>query len=354
MRTDGIDYVLLKNGYSIMQSNVPMIKFFVKKTDYGERINVVGCISASIKNHFTVEQLENISFQVERKLLLTGGRQVEILYLIYSDNIERDKIFNSDRIQSWLIDVIAGQLIIYENQPYEFDGLRQPIQESLQIISRQSQYGSREAVSYHKGTYGEAETGRSFPFMTIIIILCNTVIFFWLESIGSTEDPVFMLKHGAAYNKLIFEAHQYYRLLTCMFLHFGIVHLVNNMLSLWFIGGEVERMYGRVEYLILYFTTGIAGSMVSSVMGYLSDSKSVAAGASGAVYGILGALLVLILKYGRDGNSRLYKIIMVLVLFVMAGKTEQGVDNMAHLGGFIAGVICGFLLLVWNEKRAEK
>ncbi len=354
MRVDGIDYVLMKNEYYIMQSNVPMIKFFIKKMDYGERVNVIGCISTSVKNSLTIEQLENISFQVERKLLLTGSKQVDIIYFIYSDNIERDKIFNSGNIKFWLIDMIAGQLIIYENQPYEFDGLHQQIQDSLNKISTHSQYSNRDAVRYHRKPYGESRyqnSVKNMPFVTIFIILCNMVVFFILESMGSTENALFMLRHGAAYSKLIFEEHEYYRLFTSMFLHFGIAHLVNNMISLWFIGGEVERMYGHIEYIILYIITGLTGSMLSAVSGYMSNRVSISAGASGAVYGILGALLLLVLKYGRDGNSKLYKVVIVLFFLAMAGRTTENVDNMAHLGGFIAGVICGFLLSLFNERR---
>ena len=344
MQRDGIDFVLTKNGYTVMQSNVPLIKFYIKKTDYGEKVFVIGCISTAVKNSLTVEQLENVAAQIERKMLLTGGRQVEILYLIYSDNIERDKVFNTSRIQCWLIDVLAGQLMIFEDQPYEFDGLRKQIQESLEMIRTQRQYQGAEGVHYQQNNT------IYIPIVTILLILCNTIIFFILESRGSTENAIFMMEHGATYSKLVFDGKEYYRLFTSMFLHFGIVHLANNMFALWFIGGEVERMHGHLKYLVIYLLSGLAGNYLSAVFSYISDRMEVSAGASGAVYGILGALLVLVLKYGRNGNSKIYKMVVVLFFLVMAGQRTGNVDNIAHLGGFIAGVILGFLFMLMRER----
>lgn len=336
-----------------MNSNVPMINFFMKRTEYDENINIIGCISTSIKNSISVEQLENIAFQIERKFLLTGAKNVNTIYFIYSENVEKDKVFNTGNIKFWLIDIIAGQLIIYENQPDDFDGLKLQIQMSLNEISSHSDYRTGRTVSSFGSNRNRQSNLKTIPYVTILIILINTIIFFVLEHMGSTENAVFMMKHGAANSKLIFDESEYYRLFTSMFLHFGLAHLLNNMISLWFVGGEVERLYGRIEYVIIYVMTGLAGSIVSAMYNYVNGRDRVSAGASGAIYGILGALVVLFLRYRGKRNSRAYKMLMLLAFLIMAGRATGNVDNMAHLGGFIAGVICGFLFSMLNEKQDE-
>ena len=95
------------------------------------------------------------------------------------------------------------------------------------------------------------------------LIILNILYFLYLELTGSTEDAYFMLEHGAMYGPLILRGHEYYRLLTSIFMHFGIDHIVNNMLVLFVLGDNLERALGKVKYLIFYLSCGVLANVVS-------------------------------------------------------------------------------------------
>ncbi|NLX96691.1 MAG: rhomboid family intramembrane serine protease [Rhodopirellula sp.] len=138
---------------------------------------------------------------------------------------------------------------------------------------------------------------------------------------------------------------QWWRLVTSMFLHGGIVHLAMNMFFLWYIGRLVERLVGNVGFLVLYFVSGIAGSMTS--LAWKPEVFSV--GASGAIFGVLGALLGFIILR-RDsipdtvfGQLR-HSVLALIGYNVLFGMMVPGIDMAAHAGGFIAGFLCGLIL----------
>ena len=95
------------------------------------------------------------------------------------------------------------------------------------------------------------------------LIILNILYFLYLELTGSTQDTYFMLEHGAMYGPLILRGHEYYRLLTSIFMHFGIDHIVNNMLVLFVLGDNLERALGKVKYLIFYLSCGVLANVVS-------------------------------------------------------------------------------------------
>jgi len=182
------------------------------------------------------------------------------------------------------------------------------------------------------------------PVNTVIIIV-NVVVFAVLTFLGNTTDVQFMYEHGANFWPAVIEKHEYYRLLTCTFIHFGISHLFNNMLVLAYIGDNLERALGKVKYLIVYLAAGIGSSAVSAVWSMFKDEYSVSGGASGAIFGVVGALLVIVIKNRgqlEDLSSR--QLMLFAVFSIYHGVTSAGIDNMAHISGFIIGALLGGLL----------
>ena len=168
---------------------------------------------------------------------------------------------------------------------------------------------------------------------------------------GDTENPVYMLKKGAALGSNIFDKHEYYRLLTATFMHFGIAHLLNNMLALWILGSKLESIIGNIRFVVLYILSGLAGSIVSAVHYYNAFPPVVSAGASGAIYGILGAILVVALIQRRRNDKSMF-IRMGLVLFLMFyGSGTQGVDMLAHIGGLTGGIIIMLIFKIFSDKQ---
>ena len=126
------------------------------------------------------------------------------------------------------------------------------------------------------------------------LIVLNILYFLYLELTGSTEDAYFMLEHGAMYGPFVLRGHEYYRLLTSMFMHFGINHIVNNMLVLFVLGDNLERALGKVKYLIFYLICGVGANAVSLLFEILVGDWSVGAGASGAIFGVVGGLIYVV------------------------------------------------------------
>ena len=175
---------------------------------------------------------------------------------------------------------------------------------------------------------------------TVLLAVVNVIVFLVLSFQGMTEDGRFMLQHGAMYVPYLIKNGEYYRLFTSMFLHFGYDHLFNNMVVLVAMGWNLELEIGKIKFLIVYF-----------VMLYSGD-YAVSAGASGAIFGIIGALLyVAIRNRGRIGEISGKGLVFMVVLTLYYGFTSGGVDNMAHIGGLAAGFLMGGLLY---RKRKDK
>ena len=141
---------------------------------------------------------------------------------------------------------------------------------------------------------------------------------------------------------------EYWRLLTAAFVHDGVLHIAFNMWCLWSLGQLSERLFGRWQTLLIYAMTGIGGSLLSIAHAVSQDQARLSVGASGAVFGIAGALLAG-LKFGNlsisEGARR--GILSSLAFFIIVNFVlgmGQNVDNMAHLGGFISGLIIGLPL----------
>lgn len=144
------------------------------------------------------------------------------------------------------------------------------------------------------------------------------------------------------YNKIV--GGEPWRLITCIWLHGGLIHLLANMLSLLFIGVRLEQEFGFVKIGTLYIISGIGGSLMSS----LAIQRKISVGASGALFGLLGAMLSeLLINWTLYANkcAALLTLIVVIALNMAVGMVPH-VDSSAHIGGFICGFLLGFILLI--------
>ena len=189
---------------------------------------------------------------------------------------------------------------------------------------------------------------------TILLIAINVIVFFALSFFGMTEDAEYMLEHGAMYVPYMLEGEGYYRLFTSMFLHFGIDHLANNMVMLGAIGWNLEYEIGKIKFLIIYLGSGLAGNILSAFGALMTGEYAVSAGASGAVFGIIGALLYVVIRNkGQIGTISGRGLVFMVILSLYYGFTSSGVDNLAHIGGLIAGFVLG-VLLYWKRNRKRR
>lgn len=190
--------------------------------------------------------------------------------------------------------------------------------------------------------------------MNIIIVLANIIVFALVEITGSSLDTEHMIRWGAAYTPLI-GGGEYYRLLTCMFLHFGMSHLFNNMILLVFIGDNLEKAVGKIRYLIIYLIGGLGGSITSWIHSVRVDQEIVSAGASGAVFAVIGAMIyILIQNKGQLEDLSLKRIFLMAALSLYVGFTSTGIDNFAHLGGLASGFVLAVLIYRKNSGILSK
>ncbi len=184
-----------------------------------------------------------------------------------------------------------------------------------------------------------------------VIIAVNVLAFLWLRLMGDPTDGYFMYEHGANFWPDVFLEHEYYRLLTCAFIHFGFEHLFNNMLVLAYVGDNLERALGKIKYIILYFCVAVGSSLISAAWSMFNDSYSISAGASGAVFGVVGALLIIVIKNkGRLEDLSSTRLGLFAGFTIYHGVTSAGIDNAAHVGGFVIGIFLGFLLYRRRRK----
>ncbi len=189
---------------------------------------------------------------------------------------------------------------------------------------------------------------------TTILVAINVLIFLFMykENPAALWQPPIdlLLASGADYGPLTAQT-QWWRILTCGFVHVGAAHLVVNMLALMNLGSMLERGIGVLKYLIIYFISMIAASLLSLYF----HPHIVSAGASGALFGLMGCQLIYMLSFWRQipkGQliSGLLSDLIWIGLLISVGYFFPQIDNYAHLGGFIGGITVSLILLPLNEK----
>ena len=167
--------------------------------------------------------------------------------------------------------------------------------------------------------------------VTILLIALNILVFLAVETTGSSQDVFHMLNCGASYTPLV--------------LHFGISHLANNMLVLFVLGSRLERVTGKVRFLIIYLLGGLAGNILSMLMELSSREYAVSAGASGAVFAVMGAMIYVVVRNrGWLEDLSMRQILVMAIFSLYFGLTSSGVDNAAHIGGMISGLLLAVIL----------
>ncbi|MCR5474994.1 MAG: rhomboid family intramembrane serine protease [Lachnospiraceae bacterium] len=186
----------------------------------------------------------------------------------------------------------------------------------------------------------------------LVFIVINVVVFFIMTIAGSTEDVGFMMDHGAMFVPAVVMGREYYRFFTCMFLHFGFMHLMGNMVTLLFLGDNVERAVGWLKYVIIYLGGGLIGSLGSFGFAMVYNRGIVSAGASGAIFAIIGALLwIVICNRGRLEEMTIQKVFILIVYSLYSGARSENVDMAAHLCGLAGGFLVA--VLVYRRSDAE-
>ena len=187
----------------------------------------------------------------------------------------------------------------------------------------------------------------SYCAVNLILVAVQILVFILCTATGNK-----MYIAGRCGTDLVLAQGQYWRLLTSVFLHAGLSHLGSNLLVQILMGNAVERNLGHIRYLALYLLSGIGGNVISVLYDRAQGVNIYSVGASGAVFGVMGTLFVLIIrgrKKLRSGSSLLTRAAFAVFYAVYSGFRNPYTDNAAHLGGLAFGVVLGVLLTAGLE-----
>lgn len=277
------------------------------------------------------DSLKRFNNKILVELSLNSHKKINILNVLITpngmfDDMTRQIVENVENV--WLFTEDYGKLYVFENQPSDFDSLYDLIDKKTLVNNRRSQHNLI----------------RMFGVVTPVLVLIN--IFVYIACVYVYQPTELAVNvYG------ISEKRQYYRFLTSMFTHFGITHIFGNMVILIALGARIENIIGRLNYAIIYIVTGLAAAFASYINFFYNDIHAYSAGASGAIFGLLGVLVVIaIYNKGRVRDLSLVNMLILFILTLADGLMSEGVDNVAHAAGFIAGILAGVLLLLTNQK----
>ena len=304
---------------------------------------------------------------------VSKGLEVEGMITLFLTNDPKGAAAIASGTDFWVIDEQYGRLVIYENMPEDFCGIRLTIEKMISFFAadrlrmaaeadaRRDGAGSRNAGHKRKRTMddpwhatGNVKVFR--PWFTYLLIITNVIICIVMELVISSDVQGEWIEWGASNAVLVLEDHEFYRLITSMFIHFGFDHLIGNMIVLFATGEMLEMYLGRFRFLILYFLGGILAGLGSCYYYSKFEPSSLSAGASGAIMALLGAFAYMMIahrdRFGGDAKVRIVLFIIYILYSTVGRFSEEGVDNAAHVSGLFAGVVIyGAMNLIGNLKK---
>ena len=352
-----IQSILEKQGYLKIESNVPFVKLYVQyELSSAKVIQVLDCID---EIPLTVDQYTVFCEKSKEHIRNRGYEMIDFLTLIVTPWISEARKFIINDDHCWIINSTTMAVILYDNEPDDFYGLRDIIEaETTGSGEADARYDTSTSRNGYAGYYDSTpRQERSFlqeitPVNTALVII-NVLVFAVMSFYGSTEDVEFMLDHGAMCVPSVLLDKEFYRFFTCMFLHFGFMHLAGNMVVLMFLGDNVERAVGRIKYVLIYILGGLFGSIGSFLYAFEYNRGIISAGASGAIFALIGALLWMVIRNrGRLEDMTTLRMCVLIAYALYNGITSEHVDMAAHLFGLLGGFLLAVLLYRKTNDRS--
>lgn len=193
--------------------------------------------------------------------------------------------------------------------------------------------------------------GRSQIAVCCAVLAALNVLVFLLELVPGLGNR--LLDRGAFSAFYLLKQDEWYRIITAMFLHADAEHLMNSVVLLYLGGEIVEKSIGKWRFLVLYFVSGLCGHGLSAAYEVVTGNYYESIGASGAVFGLVGGLLFLVIvKRGRAAQISLQRMVFMVALSLYSGFRSLQTNNAAHIGGLISGFLLTFLLcMIGRENR---
>lgn len=329
--------ILKEQGYRRLQGQYGPTEIFYQ---YVQGVcRTILLLDGTTVRPITVSELQRLKEQIRIMMKKTAAGSygesaledqvsVDILTILIGYDEQDVRILCANVENVWVYNKTSGKVVVYEDQPADF-------------------YGLITALEKNK---------KKLPFLsyivTVIFIVINVLVFIHLAVNGNPEKASYMLSKGAMYPARIFQNGEYWRFITAAFLHFGMRHLVNNMFMLGYMGSWLEKAMGHIRFLILYLMSGIGGNLLSYLIMCKTGDYAVAAGASGAIFGVVGGTLwVVICHRGRYESLTTPGVLFMIAFSLYYGVATAGTDNWGHIGGLFTGILMGMLL--YRRKRSD-
>ncbi len=352
MKLEQLESFLTEQGFVKISSNIPEISFFFREEN--AFVNVLHVIDYKPNLYFTTDEFSYLKETIRNLFRAKGVKEIHILSLIIGADMRKAEQLCMEDSFSWMISPISNQLFIFEDKVEDFYGMKKLLEDFLYQVSHPTlteEELKQEAVKAKEALRKFSWKNKDFAWVNLLLIFVNAILFIICTFTGNL-----LYNKGALNTMYVMQNGEWYRLFTCMFLHVDISHLVSNMLVLYYIGNAVEKQIGHLPYTIVYFLSGIIGCIFS--MGYelLTNDFVSSVGASGAVFGVEGALLMLVLLYrGRWKDVTIGRVAFVIGFSLYCGFTSSHVNNAAHIGGVLMGfVLTGILWLLIPRLRNQQ
>ena len=272
------------------------------------------------------------------------------------ENSDYDEFFQRDLFAAdgmvvnayWEVSLREKTLKIAKNNPDKILNLREVVMglltSPIQNQAEQSVYSGQVYENAVKKRPTLKAVGGSVPYLTYVLLIINLLVSSVIE-IHSANGIGSAMRLGGLIPHYV-KAGEVYRLVSSMFIHLDLMHLINNCLSLYIFGSRVEKYFGRGKYLAIYLLSGVAGGIVSIMF-----SDAISAGASGGIFGLTGAVVALTFRSKLEATGLDYTTMITLVVFSFGmGLLRPEVNNFAHAGGLVAGCILGSILYSKNMR----
>ncbi|MCL1988370.1 MAG: rhomboid family intramembrane serine protease [Firmicutes bacterium] len=237
----------------------------------------------------------------------------------------------------WHIDTFSKVVTVPQGQPNDVMGIKSVIDGAFSPLNNRTLSYDSPKDSPSKVTYKPKSRGK-LPICTFLIAITNILILAMMYLQGYSTAPIIVAaQFGAIVPRLILEEGQFFRLFTAIFVHFGWMHLVFNIAGLLIFGVRIERYYGKLQFLAIYVLSGLAASVASLFL-----TQGFSAGASGAVYGLVGAAFAYTRLTKKSMDMINYRVVIIYIIFGLAmGFVTPNTDFFGHIGGLIAGILLG-------------
>lgn len=324
------DYFIKKQRYQLISFNQETFEMWLFKPD--EQLYPI--ISISPK---PISQFNNLELQHHRLALsmLVKSEPKGLNLSVYPDKSEGSDTNISVMVGDVSHDGLREYYKGIENVLVHASNLRLARQKAMNQVSKSTRRLNQ--LNFYKNY-------RATTAVIIVTVLCFLLTMWFVPKVGeSLEVALVML--GAYYKPMLVNAHEWWRLLTPMFFHASLIHLLMNLMALRNIASILEKEYGSLKFLL----TLVLGVLFGSMFLYIRDEAVIGVGISGGIYALLGALFVNLYERGLFKNPSVLSNMVTTLLLNILISTLPGVSFTAHLGGFYLGVFMGFIL----SKRAD-